>query len=172
MNDRIHYLTEITVDLIVKKLRDEFPAKCAQYAADPVFSKLVDVRPPQDYFIFEKAKGYRLPAVFVVADDVDFNLAKGANHINALAQINIGIVIENKDAERIQRQAYRYQAMLHALLAEESLVTPDDRVKIVIKVDNAKFSPIYMLDSANTAEGTFRKEVWLSCSVEHYERLN
>jgi hypothetical protein len=133
----------------------------------------VTTEAPHDYFIYPKAQGYRTPAVFIVPERQDFKKQeRGANHINAETRLNISVLIEDKDAERLYLKAYRYQAALMGLLDQASLTSSDGKVKLTVVVENAQFSPLYSLTKDPSApNAVFRKEVWLECSVEHYETL-
>lgn len=161
-------VVEVTVDLITKYIQENIgPALAAKSA---VTDKSVSLEVPRSYFIYE-AFGYQAPAVFVIPEDVDFRQNKGANFICALCQINVAVVIENSSTENLARQSFRYQEALHQLLAQEPILSADETVKLVVKITSAKFSPMYSYQDPKSPKARFRKEVWLMCQVEHYEKL-
>jgi hypothetical protein len=117
--------------------------------------------------------GYRTPACFVIADRIDFQKReKGANHINANIRINVSVLIEDKDADRITRKAYRYQSALQSILDQVQLLSTDGALKIVTVVQNAAFSPLYSNTDDPTAPGSvYRKEVSLELDCYAYEQV-
>lgn len=168
------HLIETDVDLVIDQIKSAIgPALLAvgvmQNAENPNYALTVEA--PRDYYVYPKAMGYRTPAVFVIGDRIDFQKReKGANHINANVRINVTVLVEDKDAERITRKAYRYQAALHECLDQVSLTSSDDKVKIVVVIQNAAFSPLYSnTDDPNAPGAVFRKEVALELDCYHYE---
>lgn len=171
MTTKSHFLIETDIDLILSYIRTNIPAVLTQAISDK--GTLVNLEIPRSYFISEQDKGYLAPAIFVVGDNIDFRISNNANFIDALSRVNVTAVVEERNADRLTRIAYRYQAALHTVLAQQPIVSADNKVKIVVKVERAEFSPIYHKDNtSNDATGVFRKEVWLSCAVEHYEKLS
>lgn len=134
--------------------------------------KIGSLQPPNEYFIYENASGFRPPCIFIIAQDVDFRLQDGQNFIDAVSRINITALLQDKLSSDLTISAWRYQAALHKILHGIHLLDSDLKVKIVIKVTRAEFSPVYTNAQANgDAQGVFRKEVLLRCDVEHYEGL-
>lgn len=170
------HLIETDVDLVTAHIKATIGAALVGVGALQISetpNSAVSVEPPRDYYNYPKAIGYRTPAVFVIGDRIDFQKReKGANHINANVRLNVTVLIEDKDADRITRKAYRYQAALHECLDQVSLTSSDDKVKIVIVVQNAAFSPLYSNTDDPTAPGSvFRKEVALELDCFHYENF-
>lgn len=174
MSTIAHFLAEKTCELMIQRIKDNISTALAE-VSDLWGDNQVALGVPRQYFVYE-AKGFMAPAVFVIADSMDFQLQRGANFICATVQVNVSVVVENKDLNNLTRQAYRYQAAIHKILAQEPIIGLDaqnnPRVKITTKVERAEFSPIFTdSQEENNPKGVFRKEVWLSCSVEHWERL-
>lgn len=166
-------LIETDIDLIETQIKSNIATALADVRtqrADPT----VSTEPPNGYYIYEKSQAYRCPAVFIIGDRIDFKkLEKQANFIDAVSRINVTVLIEDKDAERLTIKAWRYQAALHEVLDQVQLTSADSRVKITIVVMNASFSPLYSLTQDPTAANAiFRKEVVLECDVHHYEANN
>lgn len=163
-------LVETDIALMQTQIQTNIVAALAAVSATRADNK-VATDAPKDYYIYPKAKGYRTPCVFLIADDVDFRKReRGQNHINATNKINVSVLIEDKDAERLTRKAYRYQAALHQVLDQVTLTSSDLKVKITIVVARATFSPLYTDTTDPTApNAVFRKEVVLECEIEHYE---
>lgn len=164
-------LSEIAVDLIIDHIRQNIAAALADVRSDRA-DPIVNTEVPQSYFIFPKPWGYRTPAVFVIAENIDFKLDRGQNHINAMIRMNVGVLVEEKDLERLTIKTYRYQAALHKLLNETRLTNTSGSVVYIVKVTRAEYSPIYTNAQApNDVQGVFRKEVRLECEVEDYENF-
>lgn len=123
---------------------------------------------PVDYFIFDKAIGYRTPAVFVLGDDVDFRLDKGQNFISALCKVYVSVLVEDRDAELLMLKCWRYSDAMHEILDQAVIEVPADNIKNVIKVSKMEYSNTFQAKSS--VEGPFRKEVMLTLDVEHYEK--
>ncbi len=166
-------LFEESSDMIVAHVRANIPAALDSLAFQ-WGDNLVSLQEPRSYFIYEEAKGYQCPAIFVLAEDADFRQAKGANYVNALAYFNVEAMIEDRNAELLTRKAYRYQAALESVLQAEPIVNAERTMKIVVKVVRAGFSPIYTAQDVdqNTPKGMFRKAMWLSCEIEQYEKFS
>lgn len=165
-------LTESTVGLIVAHLKANMPAALLAIRTDRADAR-VTTEPPNSYFIFEKARGYRPPAVFVIFEQCDFRLGEtGPNFINALETGNVTVLIEDKDRESLTIKAWRYQAALAQLLTNTSLTNGANTVKLVTKVVRNSFSPIYSnAKDEESSQAVFRKEIVLELEVEHYEQL-
>jgi len=126
--------------------------------------------PSQSYFIYPGAKGYRLPAVFIICERMDFySPDAGANFVHSKDKINVSVVIEDRMKEYLMIKAWRYQAALHGLLERLTLTSADNAVKLIVRVDSAEFSPMYSSAKEGKTESAFKQEVVLTCEVEHYE---
>ena len=167
-------LVESDVYLIKDYLRANMAQALLDVATAHPTYPVVAVDPPADYFIYTNARAYRTPAVFIIPERMDMKKReRGQNHINAETRLNISVVIEDKDAERIFLKAYRYQAALVGLLDQASLTSVDGKVKLVVVIENAPFSPLYSdAKDLNDPRAMFRKEVSLELAVQHYETLS
>jgi hypothetical protein len=173
------HLTEWAVNLVTEQIQNNIESALADVNSalnnnqplmgDPVLS----YEAPRGYYIYPRAIGYRTPACFVIADRIDFQKReKGANHINANVRLNVSILIEDKDAERITRKAYRYQSALQTVLDQVQLLSGDGALKIVVVVQNAAFSPLYSNTEEPNAPGSvYRKEVSLELDCYAYEQV-
>ena len=166
------HLVETVVDLIEEKLKAELPAALADIRINRN-DNFVTMEAPRDYFIYPRAMAYRTPAVFLIGDRIDFQKReKGANHINCNIRVNITVVIEDKDAERLTTKAYRYQAALHQVLDQTQLTTVDEKQKTVVVISTATFSPLYSnMDDPTAVNAVFRKEVGLELECFSWEQL-
>lgn len=163
-------LVELAIDEMIALLKAELPAELAAMHADRG-APIVTLESPRDYYTYPRAMGYRAPAVFVIADRIDFQKElKGANHVNARAAINVTILCEDKDADKITRKAYRYQAALHQVLDQRTFTISAKNTKITSVVQGAAFSPLYSnTEDPTAANAIFRKEVSLSIDAFIYE---
>lgn len=165
------HLVETTVDLIISHVKTNIAAALTDIRTNRA-DNFVTMEPPRDYFIYPKAKGYRTPAVFVIGDRIDFlKERRGANHINAAVRINLTVLIEDKDAERITTKAYRYQAALHQILDQVQLIPADNKAKITLVIQSAGFSPLYSNLNEGDPQAVFRKEVSLEIDAFQFEQL-
>ena len=166
-------LVETDVELILDQIKSNITAALLEVSNFRTDQK-VALDNPKDYFIYPRAQGYRTPCVFVIPDRVDFRKdEKAANFIDATSRINVTVLIEDKDAERLELKCWRYQAALHKVLDQVPLTSDDSGVRITIEVMNAAFSPMYSLTQDPSApNAVFRKEVVLECDVYHYEANN
>lgn len=167
------FLVETAVNLILAHIQANIEA-ALEAKADIIQpgEMATNLQKPKSYFFYE-ALDFQAPGIFVIPEGSDFRKPSGANFVRALHQINIACVYEDRDIEHLTRGAWRYQSVLQSLLDGiplEKTVGSDVVVKIVPKVENSSYSPIYETTDKNAPKNRFRKEVWLSCSVEHYEK--
>lgn len=164
-----HQLVEGSRGLIISYLQANLGAQLDIVAAN-VTQPLMTLENPVQYFIFPKAKGLRLPAVFVICDDFDFRIQEmNSNFINAKAKFKISIYVEDQDEDILTYKTDRYLSALHQCLDESDIVSSDNKLKIKVIVTNATFSPLYSRTEGSGDGGKFRKEIMLLCDVDHYE---
>jgi hypothetical protein len=172
------FLVEFAVDVISKKIQDDISTALLDtetlHSAGLTATQPINLscEPPRSYFIYETPLTFRAPAVFLIADSIDFRKERGANFIDAALKLYCSVVIEDKDADRLTRKAWRYQAALNQVLDQSILTIPGYQFKMVVKVTDAAFSPIASLPTdPNDRSAVFRKEVSLTLTVENYESL-
>lgn len=162
-------LVEISVDSIIGKLKSDLPASLAAIRSDRA-DNLVTMEPPRDYYTYPRAKGYRAPAVFVIGDRIDFQKdRKGANHVNAAIRVNVSTIVEDKDADRLMRKSYRYQAAIHQVLDQAALTSPDGSSRLTLVVQNAAFSGLYSNLEPGDPQAVYRQEISLEVDCFQYE---
>lgn len=167
----VRHLVESACDGIIDLLQADLPTALVNIRANRA-DNLVTMEPPRDYYIYPKAQGYRTPAVFVIGDRIDFMKAqRGANHVNAALRINVTILVEDKDAERLMRKSYRYQAAMHQVLDQRAFMTSDNQAKLTVVVQNASFSGLYSSAQPGSPAAVFRQEIALECDVFDFEQL-
>ena len=164
-------LVEDTLSLIVTELKSSMPAALSDIRTNRADAK-VTTEPPRDYFIYETAKGYKTPAVFVVPRDIDFmREQRGSNFISSIVRIYVAALIEDIKEENLTIKSYRYQAALHQVLEQLRLDDVGNDVSILVIVKRAGFSGIEGRKNPATNEDIFRREVVLECDVEHWEKV-
>jgi len=167
----VRHLVETAVDSIVSKLKTDLPTALSgirQNRGD----NLVTMEPPRDYYIYPRAQGYRTPAVFVIGDRIDFLKAqRQANFISASCRVNISVLVEDKDAERLMRKSYRYQSAVHQVLDQQPLISADNQARMTVVIQNASFSAIYSNVEPSNPQAVFRQEISLECDVYDFEQL-
>lgn len=126
----------------------------------------VNLEKPKEYFAWEVAKAFKCPAIFVICQNVDLRLDKGQNHVNALMDYAISVVVEEKTEELLQRKCWRYQDALTTLFANQTLLVDSNNILLKTKVRSIYFSEQF---SEKREDLIFRKEVALDLGVEHYE---
>lgn len=165
-------LTEATVNLLVGHIKTNIAAALAGVRSEAP-APVVTTEAPKSYFIYPKAKGYRTPAVFVIADEFDFQVPeRGANFISGSVHVNVSVLLEDRNSELLTIRCWRYQSALYNLLAQTQLTSSDNALKIVSIVRRARYSPLYSNSKdENSVEAVFRKEVLLELEVDHYENF-
>jgi hypothetical protein len=167
----VRHLVESACDAIIAKLQTDLPLALSDIRANRA-DNLVTMEPPRDYYVYPKAQGYRTPAVFVIGDRIDFMKAQhGANHVNAAIRVNVTVLVEDKDAERLMRKSYRYQAAMHQVLDQAALMTLDNQARLTLVVQNASFSALYSNLEAGNPNAVFRQEIALELDVYDFEQL-
>lgn len=163
-------IMEGTVLPIVDFIKANIAQALADIRTDRGDSK-VQTEIPKDYLIYENAIGYRVPAIFVIGDNVDFQLVKGQNFISSKNTIYVSALLDDRTAELLTYKAWRYQDALHQILDQAEIEIPESKIKNVIKVVKAEFSNTFKLKAQNPGEdkNPFRKEVMLTLEVEHFE---
>ena len=165
------WLIEKTVELVENTVRNNIAAALAEVSTDRA-DNLVSLETPYSYFRFPSARAFRAPAVFTIAEELDFRLPQGQNFIGASARISVAIICEDKDHFLLTQKVWRYQAALTKVLWNTAVLSSDNRVKIVCKVVRNTFSSIFPRDRReDDSEEVFRKEVVCDLEVEHYENI-
>ena len=165
------WLIEKTVELVETTIRDNIATALSEVSAERA-DNLVSLETPYSYFRFPSARAFRAPAVFTIADEIDFRLPQGQNYIGAVARISVAIICEDKDHFLLTQKVWRYQSALTKVLWNAQALSSDNRVKIVCKVVRNTFSSIFPRDRReDDPEEIFRKEVVCDLEVEHYENI-
>lgn len=167
-----HRLAEYTVKMLEDHIKANIATALGDVRTDRADAK-VTTEAPQSYFRYEMAQAYRAPAVFVICTNVRMrNTEKQANFIASLADVGVSVVVEDRVLDNLVLKSWRYQAALHKLLHQTSLISTDSTVKLISKVESISFSPEYTAtQDPSMPQSVFRKEVLLTLEVEHYENL-
>lgn len=164
-------LSEITAQLIEDTIKANIATTLADVRVernDPV----VTTEPPREYFQYEEAHVYRAPGIFTIVRGQDFrNETMKGNHINAMTDVIVAVVVEDRLKRLLVKKAYRYQAALVQILHEVSLTNADQSVRLFSRVQNCEFSAIVNLKDPKASDAVFRKEVSLKLQVEHIENF-
>lgn len=131
----------------------------------------VTTEPPVEYFIYSPAIGYKTPAIFTIADSIDYRLSNGQNHINALIRVYVSCVVEDRNQTNLTLKVFKYHDALHKCLDRQHLIDGANRVQNIIKVTRADISST-QTQKMSSVDGPFRKEIMLTLEVEHYEGEN
>jgi hypothetical protein len=167
----IRHLVETAVDLVVDKLKADLPDALNDIRINRA-DNLVTMEPPKGYYTYPRSQGYRCPIVFVIGDRIDFLKAqRQANHVNAAIRLNISVMVEDKDSDRLMRKSYRYQAAIHQVLDQAVLQSADNLARMTVVIQNASFSPLYSNLEAGDPQSVFRQEIALECDVYDFEQL-
>jgi hypothetical protein len=163
-------LVEISTKLIIDEIQENIVDALAGVSTDRADS-VVNLEAPRKYYFYEKVDSVQMPAIFVIPTDIDFRQSeKKSNFINAYTRFNVVALVEDPRGDLVTQKAWRYQAALHEILDQKSLVSESEKTKIKIIVIGASFSPIYTdAENKTSAAGIFKKEAVLDCKVEHYE---
>lgn len=164
-------LVEGATNLIQSYIQQNIGAALDVVAAN-VGLPSVTLENPVSYFIYPKPHGYKLPAIFVICDDMDFRIVeKQANFINAKDRFKISMLVEDQDADLLSYKAWRYMSALHSVLDLTPIVSVDQKLALNVVVYRGTFSPTYMREEGSGDGGKFRKEILLECEVEHNENF-
>jgi len=166
-----YQLAERAVELIQAYIKTNIATALADVRAernDPI----VTTYQPQEYFIYEEAHDYRTPAVFTIMQGQDIRDEQmGSNHLNAMDDIVVAVVVEDRIKDRVTKKAWRYQSALMACLHHTSLTTLAGDIRLFCRVQSCAFSGIINLKDEKANDAVFRKEVSLRLQVEHIENL-
>lgn len=149
------------------------------YIKSNIASALVDVRTdrdssvntevPKEYFIASQMHAFRTPAIFIIADNVEFNNDQGPNYIDATLKIIVSVVVEEKDLEKLAKKSWRYQDALFKLLNQTTFGNESGAVVKYMfntRVNNIYFSEDFSFKDEGDSLSVFNKEVALELSVE------
>lgn len=166
-----YYGAEIAVNLIEQRIRDTIATNLANVRTernDPI----VTTEPPKEYFIYPTANAYRAPAIFTIFEGQKIlNKTSDGNHINAVDDIVVVAVVEDRLERLLTRKAWRYQAALMQSLHLVTLTNSDGGLRLFLKVDSCEFSATVNLVGERAQDALFRKEMGLRLSVDHIENL-
>lgn len=166
-----YYGPEVAVDLIQTHIQNTIPGALASVRTernDPIVTTEI----PREYFIFANANVYRPPAVFTIFETQTIkNTRSDGNFINAVDQIVVVVVVEDRLERLLTVKAWRYQVALMQCLHLVSLTNSDGGLRLFSKVESCEFSAIVNLKGKQGAEQIFRKEIGLRLSVDHIENL-
>lgn len=165
-----YQLTEIAVNAVTTQIRDNIVAALASVNAARG-DNLSNLLRPQEYFIFPTRNNYRKPALFVVAQGFVLRQEeKGSNFISGFHDLSVSVVLEDRLESMVTRACWRYQAALTQVLHLVQLAGPGDQTKMVVRVTDMVYSPIWTEASeVGDVQSVFCKEVGLGLQVEHYE---
>lgn len=164
-------LTETTVKLIRDHIRTNIGSVISSIESE-LTEKRTSFEVPRQYFFIEQQSIYQTPAVFIVPSGIDFQKSeRKPNFINANVNIQCTVVVEDKDVDLLAIKGFRYMAALQEVLDQVELVSTDGDVKIVVKVVDAAFSPVYTASDKGSTRADFRHEVSLSLEVNHWEQV-
>jgi len=123
---------------------------------------------PKDYFIVDNQIGYRVPAIFIIGDTVDFRLDRGQNFINAVCTVYVSAVLDDRNGELLVQKSWRYSDALHQILDQAEIFDSADQFKNIIKVVKTEFSNTFQMKAQQPGDekNLFRKEVMLTLEVE------
>lgn len=162
-------IVEGTVLPIIDLIKQEIDQALLDLRTDRP-DNIVNTDPIVEYFIYPKAIGYQTPCVFVLGRTAQYLQERGQNHINAQISVQVSIVVEDQDAERLTYKCWRYSDALHSILDQAEIVSDDGKVKNKIKVVTSEFGDTVQMRSQT--ESPFRMEAMLVLEVEHYEKNN
>lgn len=162
---------ELAVDLIQAQIQANI-AQALTNIRTQRQNPIVTTEPPREYFQYQTAHGYRCPAVFVIAQDMDFReSAQGQNTINASDRIVVAVVVEDRKRELLVKKAYRYQSAMMQCLHHVTLTTADGTLRLFSRVKRCQFSGIINRKDEKAPDGVFYQEMSLQLSVDHVENL-
>lgn len=162
-------LAERVVDLVTTQIKSNIDTVLAGIRADRNDPRISTEKPASYYISDRISMALKTPAVFVICKDIDFQKEiKGANHVNARVNLQVSVIVEDRDSEIMTRRSYRYLSAMHECLDQITMVGANNKIKIETIVDRANFSPVFTSDDER---GAFRKEVVLDVTAFSYENF-
>lgn len=166
-----HQLTEIQIRLLDAHLQANLPASLMAVDASRS-DQNVSTEPPSTYLWYPKAQGYVCPALFILAEDLPFELSEGPNFIKAKCRVVLEVVLEERNRQWLTIRCWRYQAAMSSILVNLELTSSDKLVKLKVKQIAHKFSAMYSnVQNDESDDAAFRKSVVVELEVEHYENF-
>lgn len=163
---------EVLVDLIIAELRAKMDQALSDMRTDRDDPRISTTK-PVSYYVSESFDALQTPAIYVIADEVDYrNVEMKANYIAGKMLTNISIIVEDQDTEILTRRCFRYVAAIREIIHLDNLTSSNNAAKIVVVVERIKFSRLYTkAQQKGETSGVFRKEAVLYCSVHITENL-
>lgn len=162
--------SEMTKKLLISQVKNNIDNSLALVRSQRDDAK-VQLTGIEQYYTYEPANLYRKPAMYFVVEEIDLRKRqKGANFLSALVYMNASVVVEEKNLELLTMKVERYQAAVHNVLDNQTLIDEEKQIKCHVLVTRAAFTPVYT-ETPDKTDGTFLKEAVLTLEVEHYETL-
>ena len=170
------YLFDVIPSQVIGYLTTNLPAAISQESSAFPDGITPLVMPEQTYD-YEEAEPPQCPALYVIIDRVDFRLqGQGANHINALATVRCGMIVEEFQASALAHAARRYASILHQVLHGSQIdytVSSVVKVRNIVKVSATSFGESFRKNAeAGEQDGPYRKEFVHELQIEHYENFS
>jgi hypothetical protein len=166
-----YYGAEVATQLIEAQIKATIATTLANVRTernDPIVTTEI----PKEYFIYPDAHCYRLPAIFTIFEGQKIlNPESDGNHINAVDDVVVVVVLEDRLESLLTKKAWRYQAALMQSLHLVTLTNSDGGLRLFLKVDSCEFSATVNLVGDRARNAMFRKEMGIRLSVDHIENL-
>lgn len=150
------------IDDALEKLRDD-------RAAAPNLPAKVNLTPFLEYHVYPKVIGLRTPALCVLGRTTEYLKERGQNHVNGIVNVQVSAIFQDRTAELVTFQSWRYADVLYSILDGAQILSVDGKMKNIVLVTDAQFGDAVEIKSQTDANNLFRKEVMLILRVEHYE---
>lgn len=161
-------LTEKTSDLILDYIKANIAQALAEVRVDRAGDKSASTEVPKTYFNYSPVKGFRLPAVVLVFDEIDFRLDQGQNFINSDMSAVLSVAVEAKDQDELTRKSWRYQDAIYKLMNRATFSEPD--LKFTVLVEKARYSNDAVMQSDANTQSNFAKEVAFDLTIKQYQQ--
>ncbi len=171
------HLTETALTLITDLIKKEIGGALQKIRTiRPDNTVTTEIPPTESYFNYPEAHGYRCPAIFVIDKPnvgMDFRQGEiGANHINALLNIDVSVKVEDRLKRLLVLKALRYQAALHQILDQTPLASSDGKVKLYSRVKRIVPSGLYTYtEDEKDTKAVFYFEYRLELEVDFFENF-
>lgn len=161
-------LAEGLINLIIEQIKTNISSALTEVRTQRNDGS-VTTEIPASYFIYNDAIAYKTPAIFVLAGDIDFQLARGQNHINNETIVYVSCAVEDRNQAHLTVKVYRYLDALFKVLNRVQLVDTSTGAKNFVKVTRVDLSRV---EKKSSTDSIFRKEVMFTLAVEHMEQEN
>lgn len=165
-------LTEKVVDVIKKHIQDNFNEALLEDENKYADGIALEQVAPNSIYITEDVQALRLPAIYILFDEHDFDYSTRPNYMESRDKCVIVLTAEGIDASGLTRKLYRYAKVLFEILNLADLVDvqgAENRMKLKLIPQRLGYTRT-VTNKLTQQEQRFRKDCVLELEIKHYEK--